>query len=145
MKIHLITSSIDPCINNLSLTHQKARTRHQRCRTRVRRGCPRVGPRLLFFFFFFSRIRADSARFAPMRLDSCQIGFDSRRIGLIRPKSGRINHIGSYRPAADTAETGRKTAGTGRKRPKLALNMAVKAENCILLSFFVNQGIVCVF
>ena len=112
----------------------------------VRRGCPRVGPhRRLFYFFFFSWIRADSARFAPMRLDSCQIGFDSRRIGLIRPKSGRIDHIGSYRPAADTAETGRKTAGTGRKRPKSALNMAVKAENCILLSFFVNQGIVCVF
>ena len=74
-----------------------------------------------------------------MRLDSCQIGFDSHRIGLIRPKSG---HIGPYRPAA---EIGRKTAGTGRKRPKSALNMAVKAENCILLSFFVNQGIVCVF
>ena len=112
----------------------------------VRRGCPRVGPRLrFFFFFFFSRIRADSARFAPIRLDSCRIGFDSRRIGLIRPKSGRIGHIGSYRPAADTAKIGRKTAGTGRKRPKSALNMAVKAENCILLSFFVNQGIVCVF
>ena len=107
----------------------------------VRCGCPRIGPRLRFFFFF-SWIRADSARFAPMRLDSCRIGFDSRRIGLIRPKSGRIGHIGSYRPAA---EIGRKTAGTGRKRPKSALNMAVKAETCILLSFFVNQGIVCVF
>ena len=79
----------------------------------VRRGCPRVGPRLRFFFFFFSRIRADSALFAPMRLDSCRIGFDSRRIGLIRPKSGRIGHIGSYRPAADTA-------GTGQKRPETA-------------------------
>ena len=66
-------------------------------------------------FFFFSRIRADAARFAPMRLDSCQIGFDLRRTGLIRPKSGRIGHIGSYWPAADMAET-------GRKRPKLAGN-----------------------
>ena len=125
----------------------------------VRRGCPRVGPRLrLFYFIFFSWIRADSAQFAPMRLDSCRIGFDSRRIGLIRPKSGRIGHIGTYRPAADTAdttETGRKTAETGRngrkqaetgqKRPKSALSMAVKSETCILLSFFVNQGIVCVF
>ena len=115
----------------------------------VRRGCPRVGPHL---HFFFPQIRADSARFAPMRLDSCRIGFDSRRIGfnshrigLIRPKSGRIDHIGSYRPPADTAGTGRKTAGTGRKRPKSALNMAVKAETCILLSFFVNQGIVMCF
>ena len=101
--------------------------------------------------FFFSRIRADSARFALMRLDSCRIGFDSRRIGLIRPKSSRIGHngrIGTYRPAADTAdtaETGRKTAETGRNRPKSALSMAGKSETCILLSFFVNQGLVCVF
>ena len=99
-------------------------------------------------FFFFSRIRTDSARFAPMRLDSCRIGFDSRRTGLIRPKSSRIGHIGSYRPAVDTAdsaETGQKTAEICRKRPKSALNMAGKSETCILLSFFWNQGIVCVF
>ena len=101
----------------------------------VRRDCPRVGPRLRFFFFF-SRIRADSARFASMRLDSCRIGFDSRRIGLIRPKSGRIGHIGSYRPAADTAETGRKTAETGRNRPKSALSMAGKSENLHSSFFF---------
>ena len=81
--------------------------------------CLRVGPRLHFFFLGF----------APMRLDSCRIGFDSRRTGLIRPKSGRIGHIGSYRPAADTAKT-------CRKRPKSALNMAGKAETCLLLSFF---------
>ena len=147
----------------------------------VRCGCPCVGPRLGFFFFFFFFLG-----FAPMRLDSCRIGFDSRRIGfdsrrigfdsrrigfdsrrigfdsrrigfdshrigLIQPKSGRIGHIGhigTYRPAADTAdsaETGRKTAETGRKRPKSALSMAGKSETCILLSFFVNQGLVCVF
>ena len=90
----------------------------------------------VFFFFFsdsrrLSSIRADAARFAPMRLDS-------RRTGLIWPKSGRIGHIRSYRPAANTAET-------RQKRPKSALNMAEKTETCILLSFFVNQGIVCVF
>ena len=84
-----------------------------------------------FFFFFF-------LEFAPTRLDSCRIGFDSRRTRLIQPKSGRIGHIGLYRPVADTAET-------RRKQPKSALNMAEKAETCILLSFFVNQGIVCVF
>ena len=108
----------------------------------ARRGmrCPTRLParRTASAFFFFSRIRADSARFAPMRLDSCRIGFNSRRTGLIRPKSGLIGHIRSYRPAADTAKT-------RRKRPKSALNMAGKAETCILLSFFVNQGIVCVF
>ena len=82
------------------------------------------------FFFFLG--------FAPTRLDSCRIGFDSRRTRLIQPKSGRIGHIGLYRPVADTAET-------RRKQPKSALNMAEKAETCILLSFFVNQGIVCVF
>ena len=105
----------------------------------VRRGCPRVGPRLGFFFFFFfsdsrrlGSIRADAARFVPNRLRFASNRADSAKIG-------------SYRPIADTAEIGRKTAGTGRKRPKSALNMAVKAETCILLSFFVNQGIVCVF
>ena len=76
----------------------------------VQRGYQRVGPRLRFFFFFL--------RFAPtMRLDSCRIGFDSSRTGLIRPKSGRIGHIGSYRPAAHTANTaitGRKKVETGR-------------------------------
>ena len=109
-------------------------TRHDAGRG-VWRGCPRVGPHL---HFFFPQIRADSARFAPMRLDPCRIGFDSRRTELIRPKSGRIGHIGS-------AKIGRKTAETCRKQPKLALNMAEKAETCLLLSFFVNQGIVCVF
>ena len=38
-----------------------------------------------------------------------------------------------------------KQAEIRRKRPKSALNMAGKSETCILLSFFVNQGIVCVF
>ena len=47
------------------------------------------------FFFFFSRIHANSAQFAPMQLNSCRIGFDSCRTGLIRRKSGRI---GLYRP-----------------------------------------------
>ena len=69
-------------------------------------------------WFFFSRIRADSARFALMRLDSRQIGFHSRRIRLIQPKSGRISHIGSNRLAADMADT----AETGRNRPKHAKN-----------------------
>ena len=75
-------------------------TRHDAGRN-VRRSCPRVGPCLLFFF---SRIHADLARFATMRLDSCRCGFNSHRTGLIRPKSGHIRHIESYRPAADMAE-----------------------------------------
>ena len=69
-------------------------------------------------WFFFSRIRADSARFALMRLDSRQIGFHSRRIRLIQPKSGRISHIGSYRPATDTAETGRNRPWNSLEQPK---------------------------
>ena len=79
------------------------------------------------FFFFFPRIRADVARFVPNRADSA-------KIGPYRPYR-------AYRPAADTANT----AETGRKRPKSALSMAGKSETCILLSFFVNQGLVCVF
>ena len=94
---------------------QKAWTRHQRCRICVRLGAmrdvasdavARVSDRVCVFFFF-SRICADSAWFAPMRLNSCRIGFDLCRTGLIRPKSGRIGHIRSYRLAADTAEIGR--------------------------------------
>ena len=60
-----------------------------------------------FFFFFFSRIRADSTRFTSMRLDSCRIGFDSRRTGLIRPKLGCIGRQ-PIRP---------KQIGNGRNRP----------------------------
>ena len=121
----------------------------------VRRGCPRVGPRLGFFFFFFfsdsrrlGSIRADAARFVPNRLLFAPNRADSSKIGPYRPYR-------TYRPAADTAntaetgrksaETGRKQAETGRKRLKSALSMAVKSETCILLSFFVNQGLVCVF
>ena len=77
----------------------------------ARRGCPRVGPRLRFFFFF-SRIRADSARFAPMRLDSCRIGFDSHRIGLIRHES---SHIGANR--AESARIREKKIKKRRRGP----------------------------
>ena len=98
----------------------------------VKCDCLRVGPRLRFFFFFFSRIRAYSARFAPMRLDSCRIGFDSRRTGLIRPKSGYISHIGSYRPAADTAETGRNTPETA----EIGLEYGRKIRNLHSSFFF---------
>ena len=58
-------------------------------------------------FFFFPQINSDFARFVPTQLDSCRIGFDSQRTGLIWPESGCIGHIGSYRPATDAAETGR--------------------------------------
>ena len=91
-----------------------------------------------FFFFFFSdsrrlgSIHADAARFVPNRLQFAPNWADSAKIG-------------PYRLTADTAETGWKTAETCWKRPKSALNMAGKAETCLLLSFFVNQGIVCVF
>ena len=74
----------------------------------------------IFFFFCLSQIRANSARFVSTWLDSCQIGFDSHRTELIRPKLGRIGHSRSYRPTADSAETGRKWlkhAKNGRNRP----------------------------
>ena len=95
--------------------------------------------RTAFAFFFFSRIRADSVQFAPMQLDSCRIGFNSRRIGLIQPKSGRIDHIRSYRPTADTAEVGRKTTGTGRNTPETAeigLEYGRKSRNLHSSFFF---------
>ena len=101
-----------------------------------------------FFFFFFSNshqlgsIRADAARFAPMRLDSRRIGFDSPRTELIRPKPGRIGHIRSYRLAADTADTSRKTAETGRNMPETAeisLEYGRKIQN-LHCSFFFSES-----
>ena len=62
-------------------------------------------------WFFFSWICADSARFEPMQLDS-------RRIELIRPESGRIGHIGSYRPATDAAKTGWNRPWNSPEQPK---------------------------
>ena len=86
-------------------------------------------PHLSFFFF----------------LDSRRIGFDSRQTGLIQPESGRIGHIGLYRPATNPAKT-------GRKRPKSALKLAGAAEiltSDVFLAFFflcfVNQGILMCF
>ena len=88
-------------------------------------------PRLRFFFFFLG--------FAPTRLDSRQIGFDLSRTRLIRLESGHIGHIGSYRLATDTAET-------GLKRPKQAeisletrrnsRNFDLRGVSCLLLSLF---------
>ena len=98
----------------------------------VRRGCPRVGPHLHFFFFSDSRrlgsIRANAARSVPNRLRFAPNRADSAKIGSYRPY-----RVGQNRPE------------NGRNMPKSALNMAGKAETCLLLSFFVNQGIVCVF
>ena len=102
---------------------QKAQMWHQRCHTRIRRGPTRDATSdavarasvCVCVFFFLG--------FAPTRLDSCRIGFDSSRTELIRPKQ----------------------AQNGRNRVKSALNMAGKAETCLLLSFFVNQGIVMCF
>ena len=60
----------------------------------------RRSPSFLFFFFL---------RFAPTRLDSCRIGFNSRRTRLIWPESGCIGHIKSYLKQAEIdLEYGRK-------------------------------------
>ena len=97
------------------------------CCTCVRCGCPRVGPRLCFFFFFsdscrLGSIRANMARFVPNRADSARIGpYRPYRVVLAGDRYGR------NRP---------ETAETCRKRPKSALNIARKAETCLLLSFF---------
>ena len=97
----------------------------------IRRGCPCIGAESEFFFFFL--------RFAPTRLDSHRIGFDSRRTGLIRSESSRIGHIGAYRP---TIETGRKWL----KQTQISLESSRKSLNshlrdivmCFLpFSFFV--------
>ena len=78
----------------------------------------------VFFFFFFSWIRANSAWFTPMRLDSCRIGFDLRQTELIRPESSHIGHIGSIGQRLIRS----KHIRNGQNRLKSALNLAGKAE-----------------
>ena len=109
--------------NNLESMDAAPEVPHPRpMRDAVARATDRV---CVFFFFFF-------LGFAPMRLDSCRIGFDSRRTGLIRPKSGCIGHIGSYRPAADTAEIGRNTPETA----EIGLEYGRKSRNLHSSFFF---------
>ena len=87
-----------------------------------------------FFFFFLDScrlgsIRADAARFVPNRLRFAPNRADLAKIGPYRP----------YRVVSAGGRYGRnrpETAETCRKRPKSALNMAGKAETCLLLSFF---------
>ena len=62
---------------------------------------PRLSFIYLFIFYFFL--------------------LNSRQTGLIRPKSGYIGHIESYRPAIETAET-------NQNMPKSALNLVGTAE-----------------
>ena len=87
-----------------------------------------------------------------MRLDSCRIGYDSRRTGLIRPKSGCISHIGSYRPAAETGWKRPKLAGNGRnwpwiwpEKPKLAFFFLFFCESRHSNVFFKNILIVKIY
>ena len=90
-------------------------------------GCSLIDVASAFFFFFLgftltrldSRqlglIRADTARFVPNRLR-----FVPNRLRFA-PNRANSDRIRPYQPATDTAET-------GRKQPKLALNMAEKAK-----------------
>ena len=73
----------------------------------------RVSVRVCVFFFFF-------LGFAPTRLDSCRISFDSRQTGLIWPKS------------ADTAKTCRKQP----KYAEIGLEYGRKSRNLPSSFFF---------
>ena len=101
-----------------------------------------------FFFFFFSdssrlgSIRADAARFVPNRLQFALNRADLAKIGPYRPY--RVVSAGG-RYGRNRPEKGQNMPEIRRKLPKSALNMVGKSETCILLSFFVNQGVVCVF
>ena len=84
------------------------------------RGCPRVGPRLCFFFFFF-------LGFAPTRLDSRRCGSicaDSAPFAPMRPNRADSAKIGPYRPYRFVSAGGRY----GRNRPKNGRNRPETAE-----------------
>ena len=70
-----------------------------------------VSVRVYVFFFFFS---------------------DSRRTGLIRPKSGCFGYIRLYQPTADTAETGWKRL----KHAEIGLEYGRKSQNLPSSFFF---------
>ena len=107
-------------------------------------GLPARRTASAFFFYFlgFASTRLDSRRCGSIRAESALIRAEPGWFGQNRAVSAISGRIGR-RPK----QVGKrlKQAETHRKRPKSALNMARKAETCILLSFFVNQGIVCVF
>ena len=103
-----MTIKVEINMNNFPIkdrvTVYEARTQLGGCRTGVRRGLMRgaasdaaahaLVPNLRFFFFFHI--------FAPTWLDSHRLSFDSHQTGPIRPESGRIGRIRSYRLATET-------------------------------------------
>ena len=99
----------------------KARTRLGGCRTRVRRGCPRVGAASERFFFFFPNL--------------CQLGFDSCRTGLIRPAT-EMAETDWNRPKSTL-----NLAGTAE-----ILTLEDRTDRfCLLLSLFCESRIVMCF
>ena len=68
--------------------------------------------------------------------DSRRFGFDSRRTGLIRPESGHISHIGSYRPATETAGTVEILTLEDRT-DRFCLLLSLFCESRILMCFLI--------
>ena len=83
-------------------------------------GCSLIDVASAFFFFFlgFTLTRLDSRQLGLIRADTARFVPNRLRFAPNRANSDRIR---PYQPATDTAET-------GRKQPKLALNMAQKAK-----------------
>ena len=80
--------------------------------------------RLSFFFFFLG--------FMPTRLRFAPIQADLRRIGLIRPKLGRIIQIRLYRPMIETAEISLESCRNSRNR----LRIRPKHPKSVLPQFY---------
>ena len=142
--------------SSVTVTAYEAQTWLGGCHTKVRHGCPHVGAASELFFFFFSRIHAESG---SIRTDSARIGFNSHRFGQNRVVStSNLNRPKQAEISLELCWNSRNRLLMRPKHPKFVLPQFYSEYLSLLLCFlfnfvflaffflcFVNQGIVMCF
>ena len=136
-KILSISYVVRFVINNKWTIAWKAWTWLEGCHTLVRCKTRLLACRcsVWAFFFFFPRIRTDSA---SIRANLC-------RTWLIRPESGRIGQIGPYRPTTKMAKTSQNQPWISLEKPKFPPQRHINVFLAFFFLCFVNQGLVMYF